>query len=219
MHFATLSSLLLLAISVPLAFAHPFKDDGLEGRDSSSSPGLKNLVNGIVSHGSTPAAGAPSNQRGNTSNDKLFRRDFADATIIKRLHDVEEAIDDTAKTIQNSILTVRDDTPGPLPNGAPPIKPDDVKNTISQVVKDPTSVTNTIKDHLADALPHDAQPGAAPPPTKRCFWSVIHRLFRTPKPAQCDSSNRRDGTSDPNLTDEYLQKLKDIKDSVLVPKN
>ncbi|KIJ91675.1 hypothetical protein K443DRAFT_79232, partial [Laccaria amethystina LaAM-08-1] len=87
-----------------------------------------------------------------------------------------------------------DDLPGSLPNGAPYIKPDDVKNTLSQVVKDPTSVTNNIKDHLADALPHDAQPVAAPPPTKRCFWSLIHRLFRTAKPAQCDPPNRRDGT-------------------------
>ena len=60
MHFATLSSLLLLAIPLALALVHPFKDNGrsqsyltlpfnnkflgLEGRYSSSSPNLQGVT-------------------------------------------------------------------------------------------------------------------------------------------------------------------------------
>ncbi|EDR01458.1 uncharacterized protein LACBIDRAFT_295573 [Laccaria bicolor S238N-H82] len=117
----------------------------------------------------------------------------------------------TPRALQN---IVRDDTPDPLPKDAPSIKPDDIKNTVSQVAKDPTNALNVIKDHPSDALPHDAKPSAAPPPTKRIFKDIIHQIFNDAQPAQGNSPDRRAGTPDSDFPDEYLQK---VKDSVLSP--
>lgn len=198
MHFATLCSLLLLAIPLPLALAHPFKDNGLDGRDSPSTPDLKgvtNLVSSIVSHDSTPAAGAPSNQRGYPSNDKLLGRDDADPTISKRFPGVaEDTIGDTHKDLDNTIHIVRDNAPDSP--AAPPIKPDDVKNTVTQAA---TNVTNAIKDHLPDALP---KPSAAPPATKRDLESATKPVLQGFKYAQ--NHYMRDETSDAGYINDFI---------------
>lgn len=212
MHFATLSSLLLLAISLPLALAHPFNDNGLDGRDSPPSPNVEDVTNVVTDIASHAPIAVPPNQRGDTSSDELFGRDDAEATISKGLHDAaDEATSHTPRALQN---IVRDDTPVPLPKDAP-IKPEDIKDAVSQVAKDPTNAPNVIKEHVSDALPHDAKPSAAPPASKRNLKSLIHQFVGGAHPDQGDSPNRRDGTSDSDFPDEYLQKVKDVKNSIV----